>query len=90
MVNIDTPVTLYELAPPDQTACEEWKEKYEASLERALRGVRDADRRIGLANLFWLAHSQQVAATLGYTDVAAFSRQFRRYAGHAPSDLGRD
>jgi adenylate cyclase len=32
VVNIDTPVTLYELAPPDQTSCAEWKDKYEASL----------------------------------------------------------
>jgi class 3 adenylate cyclase len=38
--------------------------EYEASLERALCAVRAADRRIGLANLFWLAHTQQVSETL--------------------------
>jgi transcriptional regulator GlxA family with amidase domain len=26
----------------------------------------------------------QVAATLGYTDIAYFSRQYRRHTGHSP------
>jgi len=32
VVNIDTPVTLYELAPPDRLDCGGWKEQYEAGL----------------------------------------------------------
>jgi class 3 adenylate cyclase len=35
---------------------------FEALLERALRSVYESDRRLGLANLFWLAHSREVAA----------------------------
>ena len=38
--------------------------EYEAALERVLRSVRIADRRIGLLNLCWLAHSRDVAEVL--------------------------
>jgi class 3 adenylate cyclase len=37
---------------------------YEAMLERVLRSVRIADRRVGLVNLCWLAHSRDVAECL--------------------------
>ncbi|PYQ51978.1 MAG: hypothetical protein DMF78_12200 [Acidobacteria bacterium] len=37
---------------------------YEAVLERVLRSVRIADRRVGLVNLCWLAHSRDVAECL--------------------------
>jgi len=39
-------------------------EEYEAALARVVRSVRQADRRQGLLNLFWLAHSQDAAAHL--------------------------
>jgi class 3 adenylate cyclase len=38
--------------------------EYEAALERMLRSVRVADRRLGLHNLCWLAHSRDVAESL--------------------------
>lgn len=38
--------------------------EYEAALERVLRSVRIADRRLGLLNLCWLAHSRDVAEIL--------------------------
>src|SRR5262249_10673914 len=37
---------------------------YEAALRRVLSSVRVSDRRLGLANLFWLAHSRDVACYL--------------------------
>ncbi len=37
---------------------------YEAALNRALRAVRKNDRRLGLVNLFWVAHSKVVAESL--------------------------
>ena len=37
---------------------------YEQSLARILRSVRASDRRQGLLNLFWLAHSKDVAEFL--------------------------
>lgn len=34
VINIDTPVTLYELPPPSEHSCsQEWKEKYESALD---------------------------------------------------------
>src|SRR5512143_3532915 len=39
-------------------------EEYEAALARVVRSVRQADRRQGLLNLFWLAHSRDAAAHL--------------------------
>ncbi len=38
--------------------------EYETALERALCSVRLADRRVGLLNLCWLAHSRDVAECL--------------------------
>src|SRR5580765_3316056 len=38
--------------------------EYEAALERMLRSVRVADRRVGLLNLCWLAHSRDVVECL--------------------------
>lgn len=38
--------------------------EYESALRRVLRAVRVGDRRLGLVNLFWLAHTKDVAETL--------------------------
>lgn len=38
--------------------------EYEAALARVLRSVRATDRRMGLLNLFWLAHTRDVAECL--------------------------
>jgi class 3 adenylate cyclase len=35
--------------------------EYEEALVRVLKGVRASDRRLGLVNLFWLAHSRDAA-----------------------------
>ncbi len=39
-------------------------EEYDVALARIVRSVRQADRRQGLLNLFWLAHSRDAAAHL--------------------------
>src|SRR5512136_2338246 len=38
--------------------------EYEAALMRVVRSVRQADRRQGLLNLFWLSHSREAAEHL--------------------------
>jgi class 3 adenylate cyclase len=38
--------------------------EYESAFARVLRAVRQSDRGLGLANLFWLAHSKDVAEIL--------------------------
>ncbi|HET7291955.1 MAG TPA: adenylate/guanylate cyclase domain-containing protein [Vicinamibacteria bacterium] len=40
------------------------QEEYEAALLRILASARDADRRLGLLNLFWLAHSREATCIL--------------------------
>jgi class 3 adenylate cyclase len=42
--------------------------EYETALARVLRAVRAADRRQGLLNLFWLAHSREVAEQLRHLE----------------------
>ena len=37
---------------------------FQAAVERMLRSVRSADRRLGLVNLFWLAHTREIAEAL--------------------------
>src|SRR5512140_3456269 len=43
--------------------------EYEAALARVVRSVRQADRRQGLLNLFWLAHSRHSAEHLRTLEV---------------------
>ena len=50
--------------PARKDASNKEQEEYEAALERMLRSVRVADRRLGLHNLCWLAHSRDVAEGL--------------------------
>jgi hypothetical protein len=38
--------------------------EYEAALSRLLPSVRSSDRRLGLTNLFWLAHTRDIAECL--------------------------
>ncbi len=47
---------------PDQAARDQ--ADYEAALTRVLASAHAADRRLGLVNLFWLAHSREVAEIL--------------------------
>jgi class 3 adenylate cyclase len=37
---------------------------FQAAVERMLRSVRSTDRRLGLVNLFWLAHTREIAEAL--------------------------
>jgi class 3 adenylate cyclase len=37
---------------------------FQAAIERMLRSVRGTDRRLGLVNLFWLAHTREIAECL--------------------------
>jgi AraC-like DNA-binding protein len=64
------------------------------SLERALAGegtsasalIEDERKQLALA---WLPELSvdEVAARLGYSDARAFARAFKRWTGHAPSDV---
>jgi class 3 adenylate cyclase len=52
------------------------QDEYEAALLRMLRSARMADRRLGLLNLCWLAHSRAVAECL--REMESKSTQIRR------------
>ena len=51
-------------APAARDAAAREQPEYEAALDRMLRSVRATDRRLGLLNLFWLAHTRDVAECL--------------------------
>lgn len=51
-------------SPPARRSAESVQAEYEMAFSRILRSVRQADRGLGLANLFWLAHSLDVAQVL--------------------------
>jgi class 3 adenylate cyclase len=51
-------------AARDAAAAREQPE-FHAALDRMLQSVRSTDRRLGLVNLFWLAHTRDVAECLG-------------------------
>ncbi len=55
--NTPAPGTRPDAAAKDQT-------EYEAALAKLLRSARLADRRLGLTNLFWLAHTREVVECL--------------------------
>jgi len=55
---------------------------YEAALLRLLRSVRAADRRQGLLNLFWLAHSRDVAEFLRELEAKAPAIRKAKYSLH--------
>jgi class 3 adenylate cyclase len=56
--------------------------EFEAALERMLRSVRVADRRAGLLNLCWLAHSRDVAETLRELEGRSPSVKKLKYSLH--------
>jgi class 3 adenylate cyclase len=51
-------------SPPRADATAKDQAEYEAALARVLRSARSSDRRMGLANLFWLAHSKDATECL--------------------------
>jgi class 3 adenylate cyclase len=56
--------------------------EYEVTLERVLRSVRIADRRVGLVNLCWLAHSRDVAECLRELEAKSPSVKKLKYSLH--------
>jgi class 3 adenylate cyclase len=56
--------------------------EYELMLERVLRSARIADRRVGLVNLCWLAHSRDVAECLREIEAKAPLVKKLKYSLH--------
>ncbi len=56
--------------------------EYETALARLLRSVRAADRRQGLLNLFWLAHSRDVAEFLRELETRTPAVKKAKYSLH--------
>lgn len=56
--------------------------EYEGTLEKVLRSVRAADRRVGLVNLCWLAHSRDVAECLRELEAKSPSVKKLKYSLH--------
>ena len=56
--------------------------EYEAALARILRSVRTADRRRGLPNLFWLAHTKDIAEYLKELEQKAPALRRAKYSLH--------
>jgi class 3 adenylate cyclase len=63
--------------PPEKVQAE-----YEASLSRLLRSVRSIDRRQGLLNLFWLAHTRDAAEHLRELETRAPALRKAKYSLH--------
>jgi class 3 adenylate cyclase len=56
--------------------------EYEAALNRLLPSIRSSDRRLGLANLFWIAHTRDLAECLSEMEVKAPSVKKLKYFLH--------
>jgi class 3 adenylate cyclase len=56
--------------------------EYEAALARLLRSARSADRRRGLPNLFWLAHTRDIAEFLKELESKAPALRRAKYSLH--------
>jgi class 3 adenylate cyclase len=69
-------------AAPRGNAAGKEQAEYEAVLERVLRSVRIADRRVGLVNLCWLAHSRDVAECLRELEAKTPSVKKLKYSLH--------
>jgi class 3 adenylate cyclase len=63
-------------------AFEKDQAEYEAALGRILRSVRCTDRRMGLLNLFWLAHSRDVVDCLRELEVKTPAVRKLKYSLH--------
>src|SRR5688572_7093383 len=68
-------------APRADAAAREQPDFQEA-IARILRSVRTADRRLGLVNLFWLAHTREVAECLGEIEAKVSSVRKLKYSLH--------
>src|SRR5687768_14738249 len=56
--------------------------EYQAALDRTLRSAHSNDRRLGLLNLFWLAHSRDVAESLRDLEAKTPAVRKLKYALH--------
>ena len=68
-------VAFPELSPRAEVRARELQE-YEQALAMSLRSLRKTDRRLGFANLFWLAVSREVA--FGLREIEAKNAQVRK------------
>src|SRR5688572_14579344 len=55
---------------------------FQEALGRILRSVRATDRRLGLVNLFWLAHTRDVAECLGEIEARVPAVRKLKYSLH--------
>lgn len=55
---------------------------FQEAIGRILRSVRATDRRLGLVNLFWLAHTREVAECLGEIEARVPSVRKLKYSLH--------
>jgi class 3 adenylate cyclase len=55
---------------------------FQAAVERMLRSARSTDRRLGLVNLFWLAHTREIAEALREIEGRAPAVRRLKYALH--------
>lgn len=74
-------VAFPELSPRAEVRARELEE-YEQALVRTLRSVRSTDRRLGLANLFWLAISREVALSLREIETKNALVKKSKYGAH--------
>jgi class 3 adenylate cyclase len=68
-------------APRAEAAAREQTD-FQAAIERMLQSVRATDRRLGLVNLFWLAHTRDVAECLVEIEEKAPAVRKLKYSLH--------
>jgi class 3 adenylate cyclase len=69
-------------SPPRADATAKDQAEYESALSRVLRSARTSDRRMGLANLFWLAHSRDATECLKELEAKNPSVRKLKYSLH--------
>jgi class 3 adenylate cyclase len=69
-------------AAPRADAAARDQADFQDALARILRSVRATDRRLGLVNLFWLAHTRDVAECLGDIEAKSPSVRKLKYSLH--------
>ncbi len=75
-------VELPQLASRGRDAFERDQAEYEAALLRILVAARRADRRLGLLNLFWLAHSREAVLVLKELELKTQGVRKLKYSMH--------
>ncbi len=75
-------VEMPQVAPRSKDAFERDQAEYESALQRILGSARRADRRLGLLNLFWLAHSREAAQALRELEARNAAVRKLKYSMH--------